>query len=62
MDRIMVKARSFHEADLADLAQHRAMTPAQRQLAALELKRRVFGDNCPDVRASGAFARVLRSQ
>ncbi len=45
-------ARSFEEADAWDVQQQLAMTPEERQAAARELERRVYGDDCPDTRES----------
>ncbi len=45
-------ARGHQEADEWDVRQQLAMTPEERQAAARELKRRVYGDDCPDIRES----------
>jgi hypothetical protein len=50
MERIVHVARDFREARAWDIEQHLAMTPEQRQRAAKELRDRVYGANCPDVR------------
>jgi len=48
--RIVNKARSYAEADDWDVMQHIRMTPDERRRVAKELKRRFYGDDCPDVR------------
>lgn len=45
-------ATSFSAAKDWDIFQQISLTPDQRQRAAKELKRRVFGKHAPDVRAS----------
>lgn len=45
-------ARSHAEAADWDVRQQLAMTPDERQAAARELKRRVYGSDAPDVRES----------
>ncbi len=50
MERVVHVARSFEEARALDIAQQVAMTPQERQRVALELKERVYGTRCPDVR------------
>lgn len=52
LERVVHKSRSFAEADAWDIAQQLSLTPEQRQAIARELKRRFWGDNRPDVRAS----------
>jgi hypothetical protein len=50
MRRIFNKSFSFTEAEQRDIEQHVRMSPKQRQKAARELKKRVFGMSCRDVR------------
>ncbi|MBI5486251.1 MAG: hypothetical protein HY905_02845 [Deltaproteobacteria bacterium] len=50
MERIVHVARDFREARAWDIEQHVSMTPEQRQRAAKELRDRVYGPHCPDVR------------
>jgi hypothetical protein len=50
MKRIFHKSKSFKEAEKWDILQHIRMTPGERQAAAAELRRRVFGKDAPDVR------------
>jgi hypothetical protein len=50
--RVVHKARSFAEAEEWDILQNVRMSADERRHAALELKRRVFGDKQPDVRES----------
>ncbi len=51
IERIVHVAHSFEEADAWDREQQARMTPQERQAAARELKRRVYPDDAPDVRA-----------
>jgi len=51
MERIVHKARNFKAADEWDVRQHTELSPVERQRIARELKRRVYGDAAPDVRA-----------
>lgn len=55
MERIFRKARSFKPADEWDVRQHSELSRTERQRIARELKRRVYGNTTPDVRAP--FAR-----
>ena len=48
--RVVNKAHSFAEADEWDVMQHIRMTPDERRRVAKELRRRFYGDDCPDVR------------
>lgn len=48
--RIVHKSKSFAEAETWDIHQHMEMTPEERQKIAYELRRRVYGDDCPDVK------------
>jgi hypothetical protein len=50
MDREVHKSRSFAEAERHDREQQWKMTPAERMAAAAELRMRVYGPDCPDVR------------
>jgi hypothetical protein len=50
MERVVHVARSFDEARAADIEQHLALSPEERQRAAKELRDRVFGTDRPDVR------------
>ena len=50
MERIVHVAHDFREAREWDVEQHVSMTPEQRQRAAKELRDRVYGTLCPDVR------------
>jgi hypothetical protein len=50
MDREVHKAKSFADADRWDREQMWAMTPDERMAIAKELRDRVFGKDCPDVR------------
>lgn len=52
MKRIVHKSKNYEEADRWDKRQQKQMTPEERQAAAKELKRRVYGENPPDVRES----------
>ena len=52
MERIVHKARGFQQAEEWDVEQQVRMTPDERQLAARELKERVYGAHAPDVRES----------
>jgi hypothetical protein len=48
--RVVNKAHSFAEAQEWDILQNIRMSPEERRDVARELKRRVYGENCPDVR------------
>jgi len=50
MKRIFHKSKSYREAEAWDIQQCIRMTPDERQAAALELRKRVYGRNAPDVR------------
>ena len=50
MKRVVHKSRSFKEAEQWDIHQQKTMTPEQRQRIAREIKERVYGVDCPDVR------------
>ncbi|HPA21019.1 MAG TPA: hypothetical protein PLU30_24945 [Verrucomicrobiae bacterium] len=51
MERVANKARSHAEAEAWDRRQRLAMSVLERTSAAAELRRRVFGNDHPDVRA-----------
>jgi hypothetical protein len=48
--RVIHKARSHAEAEEWDIAQQLRMTADERRRVARELRRRYYGDHCPDVR------------
>jgi hypothetical protein len=48
--RVVNKARSFSEAREWDITQNVRMSPEERRSVARELRRRVYGEKCPDVR------------
>jgi hypothetical protein len=50
MKRILHKAKDFKEAEEWDILQEVQMTPDERQEAAKELAKRVYGTDTPDVR------------
>ena len=50
MKRIFHKAKDFREAEEWDILQEVRMTPDERQEAAKELVKRVYGTDAPDVR------------
>ena len=50
LSRIVNRASSFRAADEWDISQQLAMTADERRLVAQELRRRFYGDRCPDVR------------
>jgi hypothetical protein len=50
MERIVKVAKNYQEAEDWDILQHIQMTPAERQQVVTELKRRVYGQRCPDIR------------
>ena len=50
MKRIFHKTNDFKKAEEWDIKQHVQMTPEERQEAATELKKRVYGKNNRDVR------------
>lgn len=51
MERIVHRSKSHDEAARWDRRQREEMKVMERMAAATELKRRVFGDNPPDIRA-----------
>jgi hypothetical protein len=50
MERVIKKSKNFIEADAWDVLQQTRMKLEERQRAATELKRRVYGEKVPDVR------------
>lgn len=50
MKRVVNISKSAKEAEEWDIRQQISMTPAQRQEAARLLKRRVYGENCLDIK------------
>ena len=50
MKRIFKKSKNYREAEEWDILQHIRMTSEERQEAAAELRRRVYGTKRPDVR------------
>ena len=50
MERIFNKSENFIEAEEWDILQEVQMTPDERQEAAKELAKRVYGTDTPDVR------------
>jgi hypothetical protein len=50
MKKVFHKSKSFKEAEEWDVIQHVRLTPEQRQRAAAELKKRVFGEGIPAIR------------
>jgi hypothetical protein len=50
IDRVVHVAHSYSEAEEWDILQNIRMTPEERRRAARELRRRVYGERCPDVR------------
>ena len=50
MDRVGRKVSSFEEARRLEIAEYHAMTWQERWAIALELQRRVYGDDVLDVR------------
>jgi hypothetical protein len=50
MEKIIHKTKSFDDADQWDIQQNASLSLEERLQAAQELKKRVYGGNCPDVR------------
>ena len=48
--RVLHKFNSHQEAEAWNRKQYTGMTPEQRQDIALELRKRAYGENTPDVR------------
>lgn len=55
MKRIVNITKDFQEAENYDILQHISMTPEERRKIVSELKRKVYGEKCPDVRESRKF-------
>jgi hypothetical protein len=51
MERVFNRAKNHKEAEEWDIIQQLKMTPDERRKAAYELKKRVYGENPPDVRS-----------
>jgi hypothetical protein len=62
MKRIFNKAANHKEAEKWDIEQQINMTSRQRQKAAFELKKKFYGKNVPDVRASKHFEKFIFSK
>ena len=52
MKRVFHKSKSYEDAEAWHIFQCVQMTPEERQAVALELRKRVYGVTCPDVRES----------
>lgn len=50
MKKVVHKARNFKEAEEWDILQQIKLTSEERQDIALELRKRVYGEETPDVR------------
>ena len=50
MKRVYHKSTDFRESEEWNIQQHLSMTPEERQKAAAELRKRVYGEDVPDVR------------
>lgn len=50
MKRVYHKSKDYQEAENWDILQHIRMTPEERQEAAKELRKRVYGENAPDIK------------
>jgi hypothetical protein len=50
MDRVCHKSNSFEEAEAWDILQHVRMTPEERQKAAKEVRKRIYGEKPVDVK------------
>ena len=50
MERVFRKSRNFKESEEWDILQHIGMTSEERQKVAAELRKRVYGEDVPDVR------------
>jgi len=48
--RIVHISKNFAEAEAWDIRQQLEMTPEERQKVAYELRKRVYGNDCPDVK------------
>jgi hypothetical protein len=60
IEPIAHKARQFEDADRRDREQHRALSSAERQMAAHWLKTRFYGLDCPDVRQARTVKIIRR--
>jgi len=49
MKRIVNIAKNHHEAEEWDVRQHIQMSHEERQEVAKTLKKRVYGEHCPDI-------------
>jgi hypothetical protein len=50
MKRVFKKSNDFNEAEQWDIQQNLRLTPEQRQKAAAELRKRVYGKKIPAIR------------
>lgn len=50
MENIINKSKTFEDAEKWDILQQIEMTPEERQKAAVELRRRFYGDDVPDIK------------
>jgi hypothetical protein len=50
MQRQFIKTKDFKVAEEWDVMEHVQMTSEERQAAAAELRKRVYGENVPDIR------------
>jgi len=57
MDRTVVKYRSFHEAEEAEINQQIKLSPEERQEIARILKLKVYGESPPDIRDKREFVK-----
>jgi len=60
MDRTVVKFKSFHEAEDAEIMQQIKLSPEERQKIARLLKIRVYGENPPDIRDTRQSVKIRR--
>lgn len=51
-ERVVHISKNFADAERWDILQHIRMTYKERQKAAYELRKRVYGNNSPDVKAA----------
>jgi hypothetical protein len=54
MERVYHKSNNFEEAESWDIDQHIQMTPEERQEAAKELRKRVYGENPADIKQTSS--------
>ena len=52
LQRVVKIFKSFEEQEKAEIEYYIKLSPEERQNIAKELKKRFYGDNCPDVRKS----------